>query len=275
MVFKPREGCEDLFVNHINGIPGDDFIDNLEWVTPQENIYHACEVLKSSNCMPVLVMDARTKEVVKFPSIVSCALHYGYSKDAVNYRSKSNGQVIWPEGRLYKPFHSDVEWLAFKEDEIEYEIKRCGRTKSCMLRQLPEGEVIIFDDQNSLAKHLGIAVSTLSIWLNKPDQPVFSGFVQLKYLHDPTPWRDVEDIYLELQKSDKSSRVIIVDEIGSDEVKIFHSAIACAKAYNLLPTTLNCRLNAKYPVVYSPGVTFRYYDQTYNKALSPHRVTEE
>lgn len=32
-------------VNHKNGIPGDDWIDNLEWVTKSENAIHKCHVL--------------------------------------------------------------------------------------------------------------------------------------------------------------------------------------------------------------------------------------
>lgn len=274
-VFKPKDGWEDLIVNHKNGIRGDDFLDNLEWATYQENSYHAGEMLNSPKCIPVLSMDARTRTVTKFPSILACATEYGYSKDTINYRSKSDGQVIWPDGRLYKSCRSETEWLDFKDEDIEYEMKRFGTIKPCMVRYLPEGEVLYFDDQTSLAKHLGIAISTLSIWLNKPGQPVCPGFIQLKYLHDPTPWREVDDIYLELQRNDASTRIIVVDEIGTDEYKIYFSAVACAKAYNILPTTLNMRLNSNKATIYSPGVSFRYYDSIYNKSLSPHRVTEE
>ncbi len=274
-VFKPVDNWENLLVNHKNGIRGDDILENLEWVTEQENVYHAGEMLNSPKCTPLLVMNAWTREITKYPSILACAMAFGYSKDTVNYRSKSDGQIIWPDGKLYKPYHSKTDWLVFKEEDINIEIKRSGTSKACMLRQLPDGDIIYFDDQTSLAKHLGISTSTLSVWLNMPDQPVFPGFVQLKYLRDNTPWREIDDIYLELQKTNKACRIIVVDEIGSEEVKIFFSAVECAKAYGLLPTTLNWRLNAKTPVIYSPGVTVRYYDSSYNKSLSPHRVTEE
>lgn len=41
MLFKPVEGMEKLQINHIDGNKENNTLNNLQWVTPQENIHHA------------------------------------------------------------------------------------------------------------------------------------------------------------------------------------------------------------------------------------------
>lgn len=41
MLLKPVEGMEKLQINHIDGNKENNVLDNLQWVTSQENIHHA------------------------------------------------------------------------------------------------------------------------------------------------------------------------------------------------------------------------------------------
>lgn len=44
-IFKPVENMDELEVNHIDGNPQNNTLENLEWVTPEENHKHYKEVL--------------------------------------------------------------------------------------------------------------------------------------------------------------------------------------------------------------------------------------
>lgn len=100
-VFRPVPNMDKLYVNHINGIPGDDRIDNLEWVTPKDNLIHALKNgLMPNSVIKIDVLDTSTGIIRNFNSIVEAALFLGWSYNKVYHRL--NKESRYSDGILFK-----------------------------------------------------------------------------------------------------------------------------------------------------------------------------
>ena len=102
ITFNPIENMEKMQVNHKDGNPTNNNLNNLEWVTPSENIKHSYEVLKrtpaygnaiKSHEKSVYSMDIDTKEKKYFESQTDCAIYYGCDKS--NLTKYIDTEKVW------------------------------------------------------------------------------------------------------------------------------------------------------------------------------------
>ena len=70
---RPPSNPKFLVINHLNGIPGSDDLDNLEWTTHSKNIEHAIRMGLKKNTVSVLHKDLSTGIITRYPSVQSCA----------------------------------------------------------------------------------------------------------------------------------------------------------------------------------------------------------
>ena len=246
-------------INHIDGVKGHDNLDNLEWTTQTGNLEHAGDIGLTEKCKPVLVRDVDTGVVTEYPSYIKCALALGLSKDNISYRIDYplNGQ-IFPERKQYKLKHDKNDWVIW--DDIEHNIKRFGRTKNVSVKFLLTGIVKHFSKLKDLADYLKVSPSTITKYINLEAQPTLPGYIQVKLTTNNNVWREVYDVYYELELYNPKLRHVIVLQDNHEPV-IYKNLIDCSKDNNLKITTLAERLSSRtFKKKYNDKV-FMYYTE--------------
>jgi hypothetical protein len=98
--FLGEPGENQIWVNHRNGNPSDNRVENLEWCTPGENIEHGYRHngRVNYNSRPVRALDVNGEPIMEFASMTSAAKHLGVTHGAVRSalaRGGKCGGYLW------------------------------------------------------------------------------------------------------------------------------------------------------------------------------------
>lgn len=163
MAFKPSKIPLDcLEVNHINGLPGDDRLENLEWVNRSENTLHAYKTGLRSDNKPVQIRNVLNGNVEYFYSCSEAARNLGLTETTVSKRAQTQGRISY-NGLQYRFFSADPwfdnpsvssnEKLGYTACFSDGTNKTCsasqaailtGLTRTSFLRKIRENEEVIY-----------------------------------------------------------------------------------------------------------------------------------
>jgi len=109
--FSPCENSDNLQVNHKDGNKENNNLNNLEWVTSQENIIHARDILKTqyqtkaaheARKIKIKMIDINTQEETIFNSLNDCAKELQVSYQTIQYYLKSGNPYYKKQKRFEK-----------------------------------------------------------------------------------------------------------------------------------------------------------------------------
>ena len=239
---------------------GDTDNDNLEWVTPLENIQHARrmrmrEKASAAYGIPIQVRDVDNGEVKRFTSMTEAARDLKLNIDAIHHRVYEAEQRPFPERKQYRRDAGDDPWYI----PTEYELSTLteNSSKSVTLRSTLTKEIMLFDSLTEFASFIGVQVPTASVYINDPTQPVIKGFYQVKWAFDNTPWCEVDDSILELEKTTNKRAVVVILE--DDRPVVYLSGVECAREMGISTTLLDYRLKSDGMKKFPDGKRYIYY----------------
>ena len=254
---NPGIPIEKLQVNHIDGNKSNNRLTNLEWVTKAGNNQHAALLGLSTRYGGISMRNALTGVVIQYSSALECAQSIGVLKSHV-FSFAHKGEDKFDENfQQFRFGHDNTPWYIPSEHELE--LKRVAPWKPLLVRSLITNQEWRFEKRTHASEFLGVCEAVISVWANKPDQPVLPGYFQMKTLDSSREWRYVEDPILELCLN-VQQRACRVYNPTTGDVKIFPSVITCAKEMCVRPTALVFRLKSNGTKVYADGYTFQYYE---------------
>jgi hypothetical protein len=241
-----------LHVNHLNGIPGSDERSNLEWATPQENLIHAIVTGLHKSTIPVTVTDNEGNDIFYHKLDMACKEH------SLDKRKVLEALV------LHQVYENDIVKLVPK-----FKVMRSSVAKQheVVIKDLVKNEVTVYPNITKCSSVTGVTVRELKRRLKVPGQPVFTDCTQIKFLHDETPWRDV-DLSSESFYTYRS-REVLVRDVRTGLVEKFANCVEAGKAEGLGKDVIDQRINVGHQLVWH-----NYKQYRYNTDITPWRESE-
>lgn len=232
LVFKEYpDNVDSLIVNHKNGIPGEDDLENLEWATRGENNIHAyVNGLKEQN-KQVLVRDVLSGEIIEYYSISECARALGYRTDET-IRARlynSNFGTVFGDGKQVKLKSDTRDWIIPSDPEAA--VFNARQKIPIAVRNCKTLEETWYESVMVASTAIGVNRSTIFWNLNNNRLEPCFGY-QFKYLDDPTPFADFTEDMLSLSLLPSSISVDCKNHLTGETISFNSVNLACQYVSN-------------------------------------------
>lgn len=237
LTFKPILNAKtiNMVVNHIDGVPGNDDLDNLEWVSYAKNNQHAHDnKLTGNKNKPVLVKNLKTGEIISYRNTKEAAVKLGYStSNPIRYRIRFAQNVLYDDYLQFK-FDDGDSWpkVNMKATPVRF---RIGSKMAA--RNVFTGEVITFDTFDQGAELTGIDKQTIMIHVRDRQYLPFNGY-NFSYYTEGMEWPEHPERNLRAYKLypvRTPDPILVYDEHLNKEM-FFESRNELAKHFDISPS---------------------------------------
>lgn len=233
LTFKhPGTNIGKLWVNHLNGIPGSDDLDNLEFCTPGQNVKHAYDTgLHDNKLVPVSITNWITGQTHEFTSIRKCMDFLDKSEGYITGRLRAGNHKRYSDGWRIK-YRSDV-W----KDLDKYE-NHMSCNVEIICRNIFSGDRIIFGSISEASRYTGVSNGTLISLTAKSSPTPIMGW-DFRRLEDFEGWPRYNQQHLDIFKKYPLRPVdgIEVFDCNTNETMFFVDSQEAGDYFNISPIT--------------------------------------
>lgn len=195
LTFKPIENAHtlNLIVNHKDGIPGNDDLDNLEWSTYAKNNQHAHDNgLTGNRRTKVLAKNLKTESITVYSNTKAAAKALGYRNTIpVRYRIRHKPDTFFDDYIQLK-LDDGADWLPV---DITAAPEKCYVGEKMAARDVFTGNVVVFSTLDEGSKLTGIDKQTIMIHLRDRQYMPFKGY-NFGYYTEDMKWPEHTDWHL-------------------------------------------------------------------------------
>lgn len=221
MTFKPIDDSRGMVVNHIDGIPGNDDIDNLEWLTYSGNTQHAYDLgLYPNKVKAVLVWDLNLNAVTRFESLAKCYRHLGKDENFIRRRLRAVNSARRFKDNLRFKYDDGTDWV-----ELEPLYANAPRNGVYVMgRDVHTGLVDLYENITAAAYLNGVHQASVSNHIARESFSPLAGKV-FRIAGEDIVWPKYTEHQLELYRRHPTNapRGVLVTWIESGNTKLYTS----------------------------------------------------
>ena len=221
---------DHLWVNHLDGIPAHDFLENIEWCTPGENTSHAYSTGLRDGNRTILARNVMTGEISEHQTLADLARKINSTPARI---------YMYLSGRVISKFSIHLGYqFKYGDDPAPWGgPTRSWTDRGILVRTLADNKVVRVSSPWQVTKMTGIPeASVRSLLQGEYIRPWFGRMVQWQ----PSPdcleavWPDYDpEVVAALEKMTRKSKSCYVTCLTTGTKRFFHSVVDWIRTDNI------------------------------------------